>query len=67
MPDPSHKILKLNGQQVKLFKPGRKPTQVEVGRQGRVRFGPYGHSMGDIPAIDDIFSILDQLDDEEAA
>jgi peroxiredoxin len=66
VPDPSHKILKLYGQQVKLFKLGRMPAQVVVDRRGRVRFVHYGHSMRDIPANDDIFAILDQLNNEEA-
>jgi peroxiredoxin len=66
LPDPSHKILKLYGQQVKLFKLGRMPAQVVVDREGRVRFVHYGHSMGDIPANNDILSILDQLNEEEA-
>jgi len=37
VPDPSHKILKLYGQQVKLFKLGRMPVQTVVDRKGRVR------------------------------
>jgi peroxiredoxin len=66
VPDPSHRILKLYGQQVKLFKLGRMPAQVVVDRESRVRFVHYGHSMVDIPTNDDIFSILNQLNDEEA-
>ena len=65
VPDPSHKVLKLYGQQVKLFRLGRMPAQVVVDREGRVRFVHYGHSMGDIPANDDILSILDQLNEEK--
>lgn len=67
VPDPSHKVLKLYGQQVKLFRLGRMPAQVVVDRAGRARFVHYGHSMRDIPANDEIFSILDQLNDEKAA
>jgi peroxiredoxin len=66
LPDPSHKVLKMYGQQVKLFKLGRMPAQVIVDRKGRVRFVHYGHSMADIPANEDMFAILDHLNKEEA-
>lgn len=65
LPDPSHKVLKMYGQQVKLFKLGRMPAQVVVDRSGRVRFVHYGHSMGDIPDTGEILSILDQLNSKE--
>lgn len=61
LPDPEHRVLKQYGQQVNLFKLGRMPAQVIVDIDGRVRFVHYGHSMKDIPANDELVSILDRL------
>ena len=61
LPDPKHRVLKLYGQQVRLFKMGRMPAQVIVDRLGNARYVHYGHSMTDIPANKDIIAILDSL------
>ena len=61
LPDPRHSILKLYGQEVKLFKLGRMPAQVVVARGGQVRYVHYGHSMGDIPSDAELWGILDDL------
>ena len=61
LPDPTHSVLKLYGQEVKIFKLGRMPAQVVVGKEGRVRYVHYGHSMADIPSNEEIFSLLDGL------
>jgi peroxiredoxin Q/BCP len=61
LPDPDHSVLKLYGQEVKLFKLGRMPAQVIVDRTGMVRFAHYGHSMADIPANEELLGILDQI------
>ena len=66
LPDPGHRVLKLYGQQVKLFKLGRLPAQVIVDQRGTVRYAHYGHSMADIPAMSSISTILDQLNLHEA-
>ena len=62
LPDPNHTVLKLYGQEVKIFKFGRMPAQVVVDRGGKVRYVHYGHSMGDIPSNAEIWAILDTLD-----
>jgi peroxiredoxin Q/BCP len=49
LPDPEHLVLKLYGQEVKIFKLGRMPAQVMIDKSGKVRFVHYGHSMSDIP------------------
>lgn len=49
LPDPKHSVLKLYGQEIKLFKFGRMPAMVIIDMQGIVRFVHYGHSMSDIP------------------
>ena len=49
LPDPNHKILKLYGQEIRLFKFGRMPAIVLIDKKGIIRFVHYGHSMSDIP------------------
>jgi peroxiredoxin Q/BCP len=61
LPDPEHKVLKLYGQEVKIFKLGRMPAQVMIDKSGKVRFVHYGHSMSDIPANEEIISLMKSL------
>jgi len=61
LPDPEHRVLKLYGQEIKLFKLGRMPAQVIVDKQGHARFVHYGHSMSDIPRNAEILTLLDEL------
>ncbi len=63
LPDPSHSVLKLYGQEIKLFKLGRMPAQVLVDKKGLARFVHYGHSMSDIPGNEELLKILDGLED----
>ena len=49
LPDPEHKILKMYGQEVRLFKLGRMPAQMLIDKSGVLRYVHYGHSMADIP------------------
>ena len=60
LPDPEHKILKLYGQQVRLFKFGRMPAQMLIDRSGTLRYVHYGHSMSDIPSNEEIMGLLKQ-------
>jgi peroxiredoxin Q/BCP len=64
LPDPNHRVLKLYGQEVKLFKLGRMPAQVIVDKQGQARYVHYGHSMSDIPPNDELLVLLDELSQE---
>ena len=64
LPDPKHKVLKLYGQEVKLFKFGRMPAQMLIDKSGVLRFVHYGHSMSDIPANEEILSLVNSLSDE---
>ena len=59
LPDPEHLVLKLYGQEVKLFKLGRLPAQMLIDKLGKVRFVHYGHSMSDIPANQEILSLIE--------
>ena len=64
LPDPEHRVLKLYGQKVNIFKWGRMPAQVTVDKNGIARFVHYGQSMSEIPANEDILAILDGLNQE---
>ena len=61
LPDPDASVLKLYGQEIKLFKFGRLPAQVIVDRAGVVRFVHYGHSMDDIPENSEVLALLDEI------
>ena len=61
LPDPGHSILKLYGQEVKLFKYGRMPAQVAIDKKGLARFVHYGHDMTDIPANEEILELLETM------
>lgn len=65
LPDSHASVLKLYGQEVNLFKLGRMPAQVLIDRVGVARFVHYGHSMSDIPANEEILSLVDQLNAEQ--
>jgi len=58
LPDPEHRILKLYGQEVNLFKLGRMPAQMLIDTSGMLRYVHYGHSMADIPGNDEILSLI---------
>ncbi len=60
LPDPEHKVLKLYGQEVKLFKLGRLPAQMLIDKSGTVRFVHYGHSMADIPSNQEIIDLIEK-------
>jgi len=61
LPDPKHGVLKLYGQEIKLFKFGRMPAMVIIDKQGIVRFVHYGHSMSDIPENTEVLATLKML------
>jgi peroxiredoxin len=61
LPDPTHSVLKLYGQKVKLFKLGRMPAQVLIDKAGVARYVHYGHSMSDIPENAEILGLVDEL------
>lgn len=60
LPDPEHKVLKLYGQEVKIFKLGRMPAQVMIDKSGKVRFVHYGHSMMDIPENKELLELIEK-------
>jgi peroxiredoxin Q/BCP len=64
LPDPQHRVLRLYGQEVNLFKFGRMPAQVVIDRGGRARFVHYGKSMADIPENQELLELLRNLNFE---
>ncbi len=58
LPDPGHVVLKLYGQEVKLYKLGRLPAQMLINKSGQVRYIHYGHSMSDIPSNEEIIKLI---------
>ena len=67
LPDPQHSVLKLYGQQIKIFKFGRMPGQVVIDKRGMVRFVYYGEDMTDYPSDEEMFALLDKLEAEANA
>jgi peroxiredoxin len=61
LPDPNHKVLKLFGQEVNIFKFGRMPAQVIVNKAAMVCYVHYGKSMQDIPDNAELLQLLDSL------
>jgi peroxiredoxin Q/BCP len=67
LPDPEHRVLKLYGQQINLFKFGRMPAQAVIDKAGVVRYVHYGKSMADIPDNPSLLDLLDEIDDPEVS
>lgn len=67
LPDPSHTVLKLYGQEVNLFKFGRMPAQVMIDKNGIARFVHYGRDMSDIPKNEEVFALLRMMNKEAHA
>ena len=61
LPDPRHTVLKLYGQEVKLFRLGRMPAQVLIDKTGVARFVHYGHSMSDIPEDAEVLALVEEI------
>lgn len=61
IPDPEYKVLRLYGQQIKIFKFGRMPAQMLVDKEGIIRFVHYADNMSDIPTNEDMLSLISDL------
>jgi peroxiredoxin Q/BCP len=53
-------------QEVNLFKLGRMPLNCVIDRNGNIRFAHYGESMKDIPSNDDLFRVIDELNESSS-
>ncbi len=67
LPDAGHRILKLYGQEIKIFKFGRMPAQALIDRAGTVRFVHYGHDMSDIPSNEEMLGLIAKLNEAAAS
>ena len=64
LPDPHRKVLKLYGQEIKIFKFGRMPAQALIDRKGIIRYIHYGDSMSDIPKNEVLLSLIDDFNND---
>ena len=64
IPDPRHVTARSYGQQVKPLKMGRMPALFVIDKNGLMRLRHYGKSMSDIPTVEDVFQILEELNRE---
>jgi peroxiredoxin len=65
--DPDHRLAKIYGQQVKIFRGGRMPALFVIDKKGNVRYRHFGDMPGDIPANDEILSLIEKLNEETMA
>ena len=61
IPDPTHSILNLYGQEVRLLKLGRMPAVMLIDINGFLRYIHYGNSMADIPCNKEILDLIKQI------
>jgi len=61
LPDTDHRVAKMYRQEVNLFKLGRMPLNCVIDTKGYIRFAHYGSSMSDIPSNDELFQVIDVL------
>jgi peroxiredoxin Q/BCP len=58
LPNQGHTVLKLYGQEVKIFKLGRMPAQMLIDKAGMLRHVHFGHAMTDIPPNEEILRVI---------
>jgi peroxiredoxin Q/BCP len=63
LPDSEHRVALQYRQEVDLFKLGRMPLSCIVDAKGYIRFAHYGASMRDIPSNDELFQVIDELNE----
>ena len=61
LPDPTHEVANIYGQQVKLLKLGRMPAMMVIDKQSAIRFIHFGSSMKDIPLNHLVLKVLDEI------
>ena len=61
LPDPTHTVLDLYGQQIKLVKFGRMPAQVLIDKAGMARYIHYGRAMSDISSNAQMLVLIDEI------
>jgi len=63
LPDTDHAVARMYRQEVNIFKLGRMPLNCVIDRDGYIRFAHYGASMSDIPTNEDLFYVIDELNE----
>lgn len=61
LPDPTHSVANIYGQEWNLFKLGRMPALLLIDKNGSIRYQYYSASMSDIPENSLILSLLDKM------
>ena len=61
LPDPDHTLAVQYRQEVNLFKLGRMPLNCVVDANAYIRYAHYGNSMRDIPSNEELFQVIDEL------
>jgi peroxiredoxin Q/BCP len=64
LPDPRHSVIKLYGQEWKLFKLGRLPAQFLVDKAGMIRYAHYGEDMRDIATNEELLALAERVNAE---
>lgn len=64
--DPQHQVADMYGQQVKWLKLGRMPSLMIIDKRGFIRYWHYANAMSDIPRNQELFDILDTLNQQSA-
>jgi len=59
--DSTKKVAKLLKQEIKIAKAGRMPALLIVDKQGIIQYAYYGGSMKDIPKNEEVFKILEKI------
>jgi len=59
LPDPTHSVMNLYRQEMKIHKLGRMPAQTLIDKNEILKFVYYGNTMADIPDINQIQKTLE--------
>jgi peroxiredoxin Q/BCP len=65
--DPTHAVASRYGQEVSLLRFGRMPAMMVIDKVGQIRYKHYGGSDHDIPKNQAILTLLDRLNQSDAA
>jgi peroxiredoxin Q/BCP len=66
LPDPSHHVANRYDQEVNWLKLGRMPALMVVDKGGHIHLAHYGGAMWDIPANEEILTLLDAVNAQNA-
>ncbi len=61
LPDPTHEVLRLYGQEGNWLRLGRMPAQIIVDHLGVIRFVHYSEAMYAIPSNAELLAVIDNL------